>query len=93
MPTTIAEFTYLTSPPTATDGRADALYRVQFYTRRLGEVESWASALQARLDHTEYTPNILGISWAQETSRLYFDADTQGREAVACNYSFRGRRP
>lgn len=93
MPTTRSEFTFLTSQPTTSDGRAGALYRVQFLTVRTGEVESWAAALHARLDQAEYTPNTHGISWAWESSRLYFDTDTQGRESVACNYSFRGRRP
>jgi hypothetical protein len=94
VPTTVKEFTFLTSPPTTSDGgRADVLYRVQFFTCRLGDVEAWASELFSRLDHREYTPSILGISLAWETSRLYFDADTQGRAAVACNYAFRGRRP
>lgn len=103
MPTTVNGFTMLTSPPpTADGGRADVLYRVQFYTRRANTgdkldspdlVEAWASALFARLDQKEYLPQVLGISWAWEYSRLYFDPDTQGRAAVACNYAFRGRRP
>lgn len=97
MPTTVDEFTMLTSPPTTPDGgRADVLYRVQFFTRRAGSlltVEEWAADLHARLDQKEYVPQVLGISWAWETSRLYFDPDTQGRAAVACNYAFRGRRP
>ncbi|GAB2519444.1 hypothetical protein [Paramicrobacterium agarici] len=86
--------TTLTSPPTTRDGRADALYRVQFFTRRKGNadtVETWAHDLSQVLDHKEYSPNILGISWAEEYSRLYVDADTQGRVSVAVNYSFRGR--
>lgn len=97
MPTLVNAFTMLTSPPTVADGgRGDVLYRVQFYTRRPGAqipVENWAADLHARLDQKEYLPQILGISWAWETSRLYFDPDTQGRSAVACTYAFRGRRP
>lgn len=92
---TIDEFTLLSSPPTTFEGRANALYRVQFYTRRLGSpllVEKWADDLHKLLDGKEYLPNILGISWAQELNRLYFDADTQGRVAVAATYTFRGRR-
>lgn len=95
LPTTVNAVTLLTSPPTTSDGRADVLYRVQFYTRRTGgliPIENWAAELRDRLDQTEYTPNVLGISWAWETSRLYFDPDTQGRAAVACTYAFRGRR-
>jgi len=97
MPTTVNGFTLLTSPPTSSDGGpADVIYRVQFYTRRTGGlivVEKWAADLRALLDQKEYLPQVLGISWAWEYSRQYFDADTQGRSAVACNYAFRGRRP
>lgn len=97
MPTTVDDVTVLTSPPTTADGGpANVLYRVQFYTRRAGSplvVEKWATDLFARLDQKEYLPQVLGISWAWEYSRLYFDPDTQGRAAVACNYAFRGRRP
>jgi len=96
MPTSIDEFTYLGSPPTTSaGGRANALYRVQFYTRRLGGlgvVEEWAHDLSTHLNEKEYLPNILGISWAWETSRTYFDADTQRRSAVSVVYAFRGRR-
>jgi hypothetical protein len=96
MPTEIDEFTMITSQRTIRDGRADATYRVQFYTRRLGSptvVEDWANDLAALLDHKEYFPNVLGISWTEETSRVTFDPDTQSRPAVAATYSFRGRRP
>jgi hypothetical protein len=95
MPTTVDDFTMLSSPPTTFEGRANALYRVQFYTRRKGTpltVEQWANDLNGHLDHKEYRPAVLGISWAAETSRLYFDPDSQGRSAVAVNYTFRGRR-
>lgn len=94
MPTGLDEFTYLSSQPTTADGgRGNALYRVQFFTYRFGDAESWGSELFARLDQREYLPNVLGISWTWETSRLHFDPDTHGRAAVACNYAFRGRRP
>lgn len=97
MPTTVDEFTMLTSPPTTADGgRANALYRVQFFTRRTGSpltAENWANELRERLDQKEYLPQVLGISWTWETSRQYFDPDTQGRAAVAVTYAFRGRRP
>lgn len=93
---TIDEFTSLASPPTTADGfRDDVIYRVQFYTRRKGSpivVERWASDLERLLNRKEYTPNILGISWAWEMNRTYFDKDTQGRVAVAATYGFRGRR-
>lgn len=96
MPTSVNEFTLLTSLPTVRSGRTDALYRVQFYTRRVGATtvtENWANDLADRLDHKEYFPNVLGISWTEEVSRLPFDPDTQGRAAVAATYTFRGRRP
>lgn len=95
VPTTIQECTVITALPTVFDGRADALYRVQVFTRRTGNlpvVQEWAHALHTRLHNTEYTPNILGIAFASETSRLYFDPDTQKRSAVAVTYAFRGRR-
>jgi len=93
---TIDEFTTIASPPTTADGFSDnVVYRVQFYTRRKGSpnvAEKWASDLEKLLNRKEYTPNILGISWAWEMSRTYFDKDTQGRVAVAATYGFRGRR-
>jgi len=94
-PTSLNEFTFLTSPPTTRDGgRADRLLRVQFLTRRTGSqsvVEEWAYDLSTHLDHAEYLPNVLGISFSQELSRMYFDKDTQGRSDVAATYVFRGR--
>lgn len=93
---TVDEFTTLASPPTTADGfRDNVVFRVQFYTRRKGSpivVENWASDLEQLLNRKEYTPNILGISWAWEMSRTYFEKDTQGRVAVAATYGFRGRR-
>jgi hypothetical protein len=93
---TIDEFTTIASPPTTPDGFSDdVVYRAQFYTRRLGSpivVENWAGDLETLLNRKEYTPNILGISWAWEMSRAYFEKDTQGRVAVAVTYGFRGRR-
>jgi len=96
MPTTVQEFTLLTPLRPIPDGRADIVYRTQVYTRRIGSpptVRSWAADLRALLDQTEYTPNVLGISWAWEFSALDFDPDTQGRSAVAATFHFRGRRP
>ncbi|WP_437582730.1 hypothetical protein ACSAGD_10720 [Paramicrobacterium sp. CJ85] len=93
-PTLLDDFTSLSSSPSVREGRANKLFRVQFYTRRKGDtedVEQWAHDLAQVLDHKEYFPNILGISWAEEFSRLYFDEDTQDRVAVSVNYSFRGR--
>ncbi|GAA1915304.1 hypothetical protein GCM10009775_04690 [Microbacterium aoyamense] len=93
---TIDEFTLLTALRPIPDGRADMVYRTQIYTRRQGSpnvARQWAADLRAVLDQTEYTPNVLGISWAWEFSALDFDPDTQGRSAVAATYHFRGRRP
>lgn len=95
LPTTVKEFTVLSSPPSVADGRANMLYRVQFFTRRAGgltPVENWANALRDRLDQKEYLPSILGISWAWEMSRTYFERDTETHSAVAVTYGFRGRR-
>lgn len=96
MPTGLKEFTLLTPLRPVPDGRANMLYRSQIYTARLGSpntIRSWAADLRAVLDQTEYTPNVLGISWAFEFSAIDFDRDTQGRVATAATYHFRGRRP
>ncbi|WP_217183371.1 hypothetical protein [Streptomyces sp. AC495_CC817] len=96
MPTTVKEFTLLTPLRPIPDGRADMTYRTQIYTCRVGSpatIREWHADLRALLDQTEYTPNVLGISWAWEFSALDFDRDTQGRVAVASTFHFRGRRP
>lgn len=96
MPTSVNEFTLLTALRPVPDGRADMTYRTQIYTRRFGGLNvprQWAADLRAVLDQKEYTPAVLGISWAWEFSALDFDPDTQGRSAVAATYYFRGRRP
>ncbi|MDR6867683.1 hypothetical protein J2Y69_002287 [Microbacterium resistens] len=96
MPTKVSEFTLLTPLRPVPDGQADIIYRTQIYTTRKGSplmIRSWAADLRAVLDQTEYTPNVLGISWAWEFSGIDFDRDTQGRVATACTYHFRGRRP
>ena len=96
MPTTVNEFTLITPLRPIPDGRADLIYRAQIYTRRAGTLltaRTWAAGLRAVLDQAEYTPNVLGISFATEFSVLDFEPDTQGRAAVACTYHFRGRRP
>ena len=96
MPTSVNEFTLITPLRPIPDGRADMTYRAQIYTRRVGSLltaRGWAAALRNALDQQEYTPPVLGISWAYEFSSLDFEPDTQGRAAVACTYHFRGRRP
>ena len=95
MPTMINEFTLLTPQKPVADGRADMTYRVQIFTRRKGsplQLMGWANDLRSVLDQKAYTPQVLGISWAWEFSARAFDADTQGRAAVAATYMFRGRR-
>lgn len=92
---TIDQFTLLTPLRPIPDGRADMTYRTQIYTRRKGSLlvaRQWAADLRAILDQAEYTPNVLGISFAWEFSATDFDPDTQGRSAVAATYYFRGRR-
>lgn len=96
MPTTVDEFTLLTPLRPIPEGRADMVYRTQVFTRRKGSVllaRAWAAGLRAVLDQTEYTPAVLGISWAWEFSGDDFEPDSQGRSAVAATYYFRGRRP
>ncbi|MEA1264250.1 hypothetical protein MicroSTF_14500 [Microbacterium sp. STF-2] len=95
MPTTVNEFTLLTPLRPTPDGRVDMIYRTQIFTRRFGTpltLRSWAADLRAVLDQKEYTPAVLGISFATEFSALDFDPDSQGRAAVAATYHFLGRR-
>jgi hypothetical protein len=92
----IDEFTLLTPLRPIPDGRADMTYRTQIYTRRKGSIltaRSWAADLRAVLDQREYTPAVLGISWAREFSGDDYEPDTQGRSAAVATYYFRGRRP
>ncbi|MFF3029147.1 hypothetical protein [Microbacterium sp. NPDC057944] len=92
----IDEFTLLTPLRPIPDGRADIIYRSQVFTQRKGSpntIRTWMADLRALLDQTEYTPNVLGISWAWEFSAFDFDRDTQGRVSAAATYHFRGRRP
>ncbi|MCT1395672.1 hypothetical protein M4D51_08025 [Microbacterium sp. p3-SID338] len=96
MPTTVNEFTLLTPLRPIPDGRADVVYRTQVYTRRRGSVlvaRNWATDLRAVLDQKEYTPPVLGISWAWEFSGDDHEPDSQGRSAAVATYYFRGRRP
>lgn len=96
MPTTVNEFTLLTPLRPIPDGRADMTYRTQIYTRRVGSIltaRNWAADLRAVLDQKEYTPAVLGISWAWEFSGDDYEPDTQGRSAAIATYYFRGRRP
>ncbi|MCI2959550.1 hypothetical protein MN032_17840 [Agromyces atrinae] len=95
LPTTIDNCTVIIPETPLADGSSDMLYRVQLLTRikgRLPVVRARAHRIFELFDHREYTPNILGISWTEEYSRLYFTADTQGRGMVAQNFQFRGRR-
>ncbi|QNA93262.1 MULTISPECIES: hypothetical protein [unclassified Microbacterium] len=92
----IDEFTLLTPLRPIPDGRADMTYRTQIYTRRKGSVlvaRNWAADLRAVLDQKEYTPAVLGISWAWEFSGDDHEPDSQGRSAAVSTYYFRGRRP
>lgn len=96
MPTTVDEFTLLAPLRPIPDGRAGMTYRTQVFTRRKGSIlvaRSWAADLRAVLDQTEYTPAVLGISWAWEFSGDDFEPDSQGRSAAVATYYFRGRRP
>lgn len=93
---TVEEFTLLTPLRPSPEGRAEMTYRTQIYTRRAGSVNAarqWAADLRSVLDQKEYTPPVLGISWAWEFNSLDFEPDTQKRSAVAATYYFRGRRP
>lgn len=92
-PTTLNNCTIITPYEPVLDGRSNVIYRVQLLTRlRDQSVRDWAFSTAGLFHHTEYTPNILGISWCEEYSRAYFDADTQQRTTVSQNFSFRGRQ-
>ena len=96
VPTTVDECTVLTPLRPVPDGRANLTYRTQIFTRRkagLTVVRGWAADLRGLLDQTEYTPDVLGISWAWEFSATDFEKDSGGRAATASTYYFRGRRP
>ncbi|WP_341935341.1 hypothetical protein MRBLWO14_000988 [Microbacterium sp. LWO14-1.2] len=96
MPTERAEFTLLKPLRPIPDGRADITYRTQIFTQRVGSpstIRTWMADLRSALDQTEYTPAVLGISWAFEFSAIDFDRDSQGRVSAAATYHFRGRRP
>lgn len=95
------QYTLITPLATTSEGRTGRLYRVQLAHRLTGTVELSASdaarahlqAVASLFDHREYTPDILGISWAEEYSRIVFDPDTQDRVTAAQSILFRGRRP
>lgn len=92
---TIDNFTMLTSLSSVDEGRANRIHRVQLFTRRKGGrnlVEQWGSDARDLLHEKEYTPNVLGISWAWLFSSEIFDPDSAGRSSIASTFYFRGRR-
>lgn len=101
MPTKNAQCTVLNPLQTLSEGRSERVYRVQFVHRlaatdvlsATGAARAHAQAVAQLLDHREYTPPILGISWAEEYSRTVFDPDTQDLVIATQNFLFRGRRP
>lgn len=96
MPDSHANLTVITPLGATADGRANMLYRAQILTRlqgTMGDLRTLAHSIETLFDHQEHTPNVLGISWTEIYSTLFFDPDTQGRVMVAQNFWFRGRRP
>lgn len=95
MPDAHANLTLITPLNASADGRANMLYRAQLLTRldgTMGDLRTLAHSIETLFDHQENTPAVLGISWAEMYSTLFFDPDTQGRVMVAQNFWFRGRR-
>lgn len=96
MPDSHSNLTVITPLTSTADGRANMLYRAQILTRlngTMGDLRTLAYSIEELFDHREYTPAVLGISWSEIYSTLFFDPDTQGRVMVAQNFWFRGRRP
>lgn len=96
MPDSHANLTVITPLTPTADGRANMLYRAQILTRlkgTTGDLRTLAHSIETLFDYQEYTPAVLGISWCEVYSTLFFDPDTQGRVMVAQNFWFRGRRP
>lgn len=96
-PTTLTEFTVITPllPSSDPGYAADVTYRAQISTFRNASplaLHDWAAELRSVLHQKAYTPNVLGISWAEELSAHVFEPDTQGRASVSATYTFRGRR-
>ncbi|MCW2165403.1 hypothetical protein B0I12_002558 [Microbacterium hydrothermale] len=95
MPTTVKEFTLLTPLRPVPDGRANMTYRTQVFTRRKGSVATvrdWSAELRTLLDQKPRTPNVLGISWAEEGSATDFAPNSEGYADTVATYVFRGRR-
>lgn len=94
MPATLPNCTTVIPLRPIREGRANVLYRAQIATRMQGAlsvVRDRAALITGLLDHKEYTPPILGISWAEEYSRAEFEPDTNGRALITQNFQFRGR--
>lgn len=99
LPTSIDGCTLITPFDRVRSGRTEVTYRLQVATRLVSlngskaAIRERADQIAALFDRREYTPPILGISYAAEYSRLFFDADTQNRVMVTQNFMFTGRTP
>lgn len=99
LPTSFDNCTLITPFERSRSGRTEVTYRVQVATRLKAANRSKAALreradqIAALFDRREYTPPILGISYAAEYSRAFFDADTQNRVMVTQNFMFTGHTP
>jgi len=99
MPTTVRQLTLITPLRPVRESRTTVLYRAQLATRLVAEkanmagIRARADRVAALLDHREYTPSILGISFSTEYSRLYFEPDSQNQVMVTQSFEFRGHTP
>ncbi len=99
-PVTFDRYTSIRPLTTLSEGRTTRVYRVQL-THRLVETDelaaidvarSWLNAVADVFHQRSYVPPVLGISWAEEYSRLDPFADSQSRVLTAHSFQFRGRR-
>lgn len=99
MPTKLSTLTLITPLRPVRDSRTTVLRRAQLATRLVAEkqnmagIRARADRIAALFDHREYTPPILGISFATEYSRLYFEPDSQNQVMVTQSFEFRGHTP
>jgi len=99
MPTKLSTLTLITPLRPVRESRTTILHRAQLATRLVAEkqnmagIRARADRIAALFDHREYTPPILGISFATEYSRLYFEPDSQNQVMVTQSFEFRGHTP
>lgn len=95
LPTTLDNCIVLTDRKPIPEGRSDLIFPIDVLSRVKGNriaAGNLAGVLFELLDHKEGVPAGLHISWAWETSRLDYSADSSGRSSTIQTFYFRGRR-